>query len=442
MVGQKRYDKIICFKTRGYKLAINLKTIISIMKKIYFIFLLIIFLTVSCKKNNEKIINVLLIGNSSIYYNNMPKMLESIAYENGVFMKTKLVAKGGYSLQDHWDKGGIEKVLDSLDWDYVILNEQSAFGEAHLVNGEFKVKESLSFYETVRNYDSKIRKKETKMIVLSLYPKKRAPNTDREILDYSYMKIAKELNILIAPVSYVWQDYSNNNNNNELYNEDNSHPSAIGSFITANVLFSTITRDKSVSFSKEIFGPFIQKNGVVYQDSIVSLLNMDKTTSSLINEVTEKQIKKLNNSGGYFEIERPNMDSIFNFELPADNEEISYKKLTGQWAGETKLYFRRWGWPAPLSLKIGQDGELNKRDVVISFSGNRDNLLPDVDGITLHNGYFEFVDKDGPNGGIVKYTGIIKNDSIYGLSELIVEGRPMDGIGTWSATKVKMHTGK
>lgn len=273
----------------------------------YSFLLSLIFLFDSCGKAGKERLNVLLVGNSSIYFNNMPKMIEAISSENGVEINTKLIAYGGYSLQDHLQDGILEKMLDSLDWDFVVLNEQSTLGENYIVNGMPRVKESSLFYNTVRELDSQIKESGAETIIISLYPRKNAPNEDGEMLDYSYMKIAEELNIKLSPVSYTWKEFLAREDSWRLYRDDNLHPTPLGSYITANVLFSTITNIKSKPINKEIFGPLIEEyNGFIHQDSIVSLIKMNWSKSKLIAGLAFENVKKLNEAGGYFILEKPN----------------------------------------------------------------------------------------------------------------------------------------
>ncbi|TLF44585.1 SGNH/GDSL hydrolase family protein [Maribacter aurantiacus] len=277
------------------------------MKKIKLAFTLAVTsLLICCNQSQKESFNILLIGNSSIYFNNMPKMLEFIASENGFRLKTKLLAYGGYTLQDHLNDGRIVQILNSMDWDFVVLNEQSTLGENYSINGFPRVRESFSFYNSVREFDSLIRKTGAQTIIISLYPRKNAPKQDGLMLDYSYMKIARELKILLAPVSETWKAVSNERTGWELYREDNLHPTPLGSYITASVLFSTITKKKSKPLDKEIFGPLIEDfDGFVQKDSIVSLINMDTSKSRFISGIVFKNIEKLNEAGGYFHIEKP-----------------------------------------------------------------------------------------------------------------------------------------
>ena len=261
----------------------------------------------SCGPSNNKTLKVLLIGNSSIYFNNMPKMIEHIARENGPDIKTEMIAFGGYTLNDHIIDGIVNKVLNSAHWDYVILNEQSTLGENYVVGGVQRVKESETFYNSVRKFDSIISERGAKTILISLYARKNAPKVDGELLDYSYMKIAKELGIKISPVSQTWRDISKLRSKWQLYREDNLHPTALGSFITANVLYSTLTDSKSKPISGSISAPFRDEfDGTVHKDSMVSLLKIDRSISKLISETAYKNVKQLNESGGYFNLIKPN----------------------------------------------------------------------------------------------------------------------------------------
>jgi len=260
----------------------------------------------ACNQNNTEPLNVLLVGNSSIYYNNMPEMLEDIAHKNGREIKTKLIAFGGYTLRDHLNEGVVKKALDSLHWDFVVLNEQSTFGENYVVNGVQRMRESESFYKTVREFDSLIKKRGAKTVIISLYPRNNVPQTDGEILDYSYMKIAKELDIELSPVSQTWRDILNVKSKWQLYRDDNLHPTPLGSFVTASVIYSTITDSKSKPMNGEITGSLIEEfDGIKKKDSIVTLIQIKESKSRIINKIAFENVQKLNESGGYLNLKKP-----------------------------------------------------------------------------------------------------------------------------------------
>ncbi len=276
-------------------------------KKIAIVLLILsVAISRACNQNKNGPLNVLLVGNSSIYYNNMPEMLEHIAQENGWELKTQLIAFGGYTLRDHLNDRIFEKTLDSLNWDFVVLNEQSTLGENYVVNGLQRVRESESFYKSVREFDSLIKKRGAKTVIISLYPRKNVPKTDGEILDYSYMKIAKELNIELSPVGQTWKDFLNAESKWQLYREDNLHPTPLGSFLTASVIYSTITNRKSKPIKGTITGSLIDEfDGNKIKDSIVKLIEINKSVSRTISEKAFNNIQKLNKAGGYLNLKKP-----------------------------------------------------------------------------------------------------------------------------------------
>ena len=233
-------------------------------------------------------------------------MLEAIAAANGINLHTKLLAHGGYTLQDHLNDSRLKSILDSISWDYAVLNEQSTLGENHLIDGLPRVRESHSFYESVRKLNAKIVKSGTKPIIISLYPRKNSPSRDGKILDYSYMKIAKELKMKIAPVHSTWKAISNKKENWQLYIDDNLHPTPLGSYITASVLYSTMMNNMSKPMDKEIFGPFVDEfDGYQFNDSIVSLIKMDYAKSKFIAEIAYENVNNLNRAGGYLHLDKP-----------------------------------------------------------------------------------------------------------------------------------------
>jgi hypothetical protein len=74
-------------------------------------------------------LNVLFIGNSFTYFNDMPglvKQLAEAAHEAKPFVSVQ-ETPGGYTLKRHWEKGKAVQLLQSSRWDYVVLQEQSQF---------------------------------------------------------------------------------------------------------------------------------------------------------------------------------------------------------------------------------------------------------------------------------------------------------------------------
>ena len=74
---------------------------------------------------------IFFVGNSFTYFNEMPVMFENLAKAGGFEVKTDKVTKGGCILRTYLTKGEewgdrFYNTFESEDWDYVILQEQSA----------------------------------------------------------------------------------------------------------------------------------------------------------------------------------------------------------------------------------------------------------------------------------------------------------------------------
>ena len=70
-------------------------------------------------------LRVLFIGNSYTYYNNLPGM---VAQLSGGRIETRMVARGGSTLQQLWDFGEAPAAIREGRWDYVVLQEHSLLG--------------------------------------------------------------------------------------------------------------------------------------------------------------------------------------------------------------------------------------------------------------------------------------------------------------------------
>ena len=72
---------------------------------------------------------ILFIGNSFTYYNELPRLLEKVS--GGVSVQAEMIAKGGYRLHQYADGASedgqaVEAALRREQWDYVVLQGQSA----------------------------------------------------------------------------------------------------------------------------------------------------------------------------------------------------------------------------------------------------------------------------------------------------------------------------
>ena len=67
--------------------------------------------------------NLLFVGNSLTYTNDLPDIVEKEAKRKGIKVKTTMLAYPNYALVDHLDDGEVQKQIRSGKYDYVIVQQ-------------------------------------------------------------------------------------------------------------------------------------------------------------------------------------------------------------------------------------------------------------------------------------------------------------------------------
>ncbi|MFV0573711.1 MAG: hypothetical protein ACK5M1_14990 [Xanthomarina gelatinilytica] len=72
-------------------------------------------------QNNPK--QFLFVGNSLTYTNNLPKIFENVAANFNETISTKSLCYPNYALEDHWEEGKLQKLINTGTYDYVIVQQ-------------------------------------------------------------------------------------------------------------------------------------------------------------------------------------------------------------------------------------------------------------------------------------------------------------------------------
>lgn len=222
------------------------------MKKI--INLLTIFLAFSilagfdANAQEKEPIRVLFVGNSFTYFFNLPQVLSSMAESQGEIIHTRQSTVGGSTLEEHWKelKGTrTRKLLDSLKWDYVVLNNHSLI----TVDGP------KEFIEYSKKFIELIRSKGAEPIVMQTWGYKSNPLLIRPIIE-GYNKLAEETDVHTIPAGELFKEARQWRPDLELF-QDDKHPSSNGTYMlglafykyftgrsTAGIPFRLTTTDK------------------------------------------------------------------------------------------------------------------------------------------------------------------------------------------------------
>ena len=189
----------------------------------------------------EKSLNILFIGNSYTYYNDMPGFyFKKVAEESGDNVNVTAVTHGGAYLYQYADQEyelgrKLRQIISGQHYDVAVIQEQSVNpikNEESFINAVREIKslvdaEHFVLYATWgRNIGSSIL---TELAVT------REEMTEK--LSIAYNKAAILCGMRVAEVGKAFLDYEPRN---DLYNQDNSHPSTVGSEIAARVIFETV----------------------------------------------------------------------------------------------------------------------------------------------------------------------------------------------------------
>ena len=209
------------------------------------LFLIVLLYCIGIHAQSHKF---LFIGNSYIYTNNLPQMVQQIFSSAGTPFEMQVSAPGGYTFQQHCSYS-LAAIQDG-GFDYVILQEQSqlpSFPEWQFMLQSYPYAQQLC--ETVRQYNPSAHiafymtwgRKDGDAQNCSFYPPVCTYEGMDSLLYERYMMMARDNYACVSPVGAVWHYVRDHYPEIELYQSDGSHPSYIGTYIAACCFYSLIS---------------------------------------------------------------------------------------------------------------------------------------------------------------------------------------------------------
>lgn len=181
-------------------------------------------------KDQPSPLKVLFIGNSYTYYHRMPDIVAAMSSrpESPRRFEVRMVAQGGASLAQHWDGGG-RRALRSGAWDAVVLQDQSTL--------------PLTNPDRIGRYAERLagtaREAGARTILYVTWARRDRPETQHDI-DEAYAAAARQANAALAPVGTAWKRVRERWPDLALHDADGGHPSAMGSYLAACVLYISL----------------------------------------------------------------------------------------------------------------------------------------------------------------------------------------------------------
>jgi PKD repeat protein len=221
----------------------------------FVIFLLSLFFGISgCGLKAQLSYKVLFLGNSYTSVNNLPQLIHDVAVSAGDTLVFDSNTPGGYQLEDHsLDPTSQNKIMVG-GWDYVVIQGQSQ--EPITLNNQFNNGGS-ALYSLIRQYNP--------CAVIMTYMTWGRKNGDASncptfpvmctyqgmdtTIRNRYINLTSAIKGEVSPVSVAWNYIRQNAPGIELYQPDESHPSAEGSYAAACCFYSSLFKKDPTSIT-------------------------------------------------------------------------------------------------------------------------------------------------------------------------------------------------
>src|SRR5690554_5327830 len=199
--------------------------------------------------------NVLFIGNSYTYVNNLPSMIKDISISEGKDINYDSHALGGARFLTHWqniDNSGLLEKIQRGNWDFVVLQGQSqevAFPDNQFYADVYPYAKSMDSLIKVHNPNSKVLFFMTwgyrygDHVNCQYYSPFCSFESMTQRLYDNYFLMANDFNSRISPIGALWRYSIQIDSNIVLHSEDNSHPSMNGTYLTACGFYTSIFQD-------------------------------------------------------------------------------------------------------------------------------------------------------------------------------------------------------
>jgi hypothetical protein len=207
--------------------------------------LLILILFVTSLGFAQQQLNVLFIGNSYTYANDLPGTLVQLAAAMGDQVNVDSKTNGGYTFQMQAQDPVTYQKINAQAWDYVVIQGQSQepsfpFGQVNTQSIPFAMQLADSVYANHEcaqvNYFMTWGREvgDPQWDSINTFHKMNARLRD------AYLRIADSSMASVSPVGAAWRYIRDTQPSIQLYVGDGSHPSVAGTYLAASVFYVSL----------------------------------------------------------------------------------------------------------------------------------------------------------------------------------------------------------
>lgn len=215
--------------------------------------------------HEEADVRILFLGNSHTFMHNLPMvvgaMIDADADPDLAYVES--VAYPDAFLVDHLDSERSMKALKEKKWDYVVLQ-----GQKYSTSGKYSYPHDAAIEIT------KLVKEQGGQVVM--YPEWRRKGHPEEGVRVQKLheQIASETGAIVAPVGLAWDKALEASSDLKLHAPDGNHCTRLGAFLTACVIYGTITERDIEELDED------------------GRLGIDKSDRDMLQEVADKIVKR------------------------------------------------------------------------------------------------------------------------------------------------------
>ena len=214
---------------------------INLLKTAFSIGLVFLFCCTSIAQKDTT--RVLFVGNSFMYFYNLPQVVSSMAKTQDVIIETRHSTVGGSNLEQHWkgEKGTVTRqLLENQQWDYVVFNNHSRSA----------IDTPEDFMDYGKKFADLVRRKGAEPVFMMTWAYKSNPLMQSEITRM-YEKLCKETQSDYVPCGLLFAEARKWRPDLDLFNDDR-HPSSNGTYLSGLAFFKYFTNKSTSEIPKRL----------------------------------------------------------------------------------------------------------------------------------------------------------------------------------------------
>lgn len=173
--------------------------------------------------------DLLFVGNSLTYSNNLPRLVTQKAKRKGIMITTTMLAKPNYAIVDHWTDKEVQRLIKTKKYDFVIVQQ----GPSSQTDGREMLLNSGKEYSNLCIANG------AKLAYFMVWPSRIYYHTFDGVIK-NYTDAAIKNKAILCPVGKVWKQHFDKTNDFSYYSPDQFHPSLSGSKVAAKVIVESL----------------------------------------------------------------------------------------------------------------------------------------------------------------------------------------------------------